>query len=59
MQYRNVGRMGLKVSVISLGSVEFGGKLDEAESLRIVKKRKMLQPALVVQLVKSIEEKET
>lgn len=37
MQYRNMGRTGLKVSVISLGSVEFGRKLGEAESIRIVK----------------------
>jgi aryl-alcohol dehydrogenase-like predicted oxidoreductase len=38
MQYRNLGRSGLKVSPICLGSMMFGGPTDEATSARIVAK---------------------
>lgn len=37
MKYRNLGRTGLKVSTICLGCLEFGRKLEEAESIPIVK----------------------
>jgi len=36
MQYRNLGRSGLKVSVITLGSLWFGNKVDESTARRIV-----------------------
>ena len=35
MQYRNLGRSGLRVSPLCLGSMMFGGATDEAESARI------------------------
>ncbi len=38
MQYRQLGRSGLKVSPICLGAMMFGGATDEAASLRIVAK---------------------
>ena len=38
MQYRQLGRSGLKVSPICLGTMMFGGPADEATSLRIVAK---------------------
>jgi aryl-alcohol dehydrogenase-like predicted oxidoreductase len=38
MQYRNLGRSGLKVSPICLGSMMFGGPTDEATSARIIAK---------------------
>ena len=38
MQYRQLGRSGLKVSPICLGTMMFGGPTDEAASLRIVAK---------------------
>src|SRR2546428_10167148 len=38
MQYRNLGRSGLKISPICLGTMMFGGPTDEATSLRIVAK---------------------
>jgi aryl-alcohol dehydrogenase (NADP+) len=38
MQYRNLGRSGLKISPICLGSMMFGGPADEATSVRIVAK---------------------
>src|ERR1700757_4056241 len=38
MQYRHLGRSGLKVSPICLGTMMFGGPTDEATSLRIVAK---------------------
>lgn len=38
MQYRQLGRSGLKVSPICLGAMMFGGPTDEATSLRIVAK---------------------
>src|SRR5258705_2358487 len=38
MQYRNLGRSGLKVSPICLGTMMFGGPTDEATSMRIVAK---------------------
>jgi 1-deoxyxylulose-5-phosphate synthase len=36
MEYRKVGRTGLKVSTFCLGTMMFGRQVDEAESLRIV-----------------------
>ena len=36
MQYRHLGRSGLKVSPICLGTMMFGGPTDEATSARIV-----------------------
>src|SRR5690348_1948898 len=38
MQYRQLGRSGLKVSPICLGTMMFGGPTDEATSMRIVAK---------------------
>ena len=38
MQYRHLGRAGLKVSPICLGTMMFGGPTDEATSSRIVAK---------------------
>ena len=38
MQYRNLGRSGLKVSPLCLGTMMFGGPTDEATSARIVAK---------------------
>ncbi|MBV9532444.1 MAG: aldo/keto reductase [Bradyrhizobium sp.] len=38
MQYRQLGRSGLKVSPICLGTMMFGGPTDEPTSLRIVAK---------------------
>jgi aryl-alcohol dehydrogenase-like predicted oxidoreductase len=38
MQYRNLGRSGLKISPICLGTMMFGGPTDEATSGRIVAK---------------------
>jgi len=38
MHYRNLGRSGLKVSPICLGTMMFGGPTDEATSSRIVAK---------------------
>jgi aryl-alcohol dehydrogenase (NADP+) len=36
MEYRNLGRSGLKVSPICLGTMMFGDRTDEAEAARIV-----------------------
>ena len=36
MQHRNLGRSGLRVSPICLGTMMFGGQTDEATSKRIV-----------------------
>ncbi len=36
MEYRNLGRSGLKVSPLCLGTMMFGGRTDEATALRIV-----------------------
>lgn len=36
MHYRNLGRAGVKVSPICLGTMMFGGPTDEAESIRII-----------------------
>ena len=36
MEYRTLGRSGLKVSPICLGTMMFGGATDEADSARIV-----------------------
>src|SRR6201982_363868 len=38
MQYRQLGRSGLKISPICLGTMMFGGPADEATSSRIVAK---------------------
>jgi len=38
MQYRSLGRSGLKISPICLGTMMFGGPTDEATSTRIVAK---------------------
>lgn len=38
MRYRNVGRNGLKVSEIAIGTMLFGSHADEATSLRIIAK---------------------
>ncbi|MGH6766366.1 MAG: aldo/keto reductase [Bradyrhizobium sp.] len=38
MQYRSLGRSGLKISPICLGTMMFGGPADEATSMRIVAK---------------------
>src|SRR5665647_86330 len=38
MQYRQLGRSGLKISPICLGTMMFGGPTDEAASARIVAK---------------------
>jgi aryl-alcohol dehydrogenase (NADP+) len=38
MQYRQLGRSGLKVSPLCLGTMMFGGPTDEATSKRIVDK---------------------
>jgi aryl-alcohol dehydrogenase-like predicted oxidoreductase len=36
MHYSNLGRTGLKVSRLSLGTMMFGGRTDEATSLRVI-----------------------
>jgi len=36
MEYRNLGKSGLKVSEIGLGTNQFGGKVDQAETNRIL-----------------------
>jgi aryl-alcohol dehydrogenase-like predicted oxidoreductase len=36
MEYRNLGRSGLKVSPLCLGTMMFGGQTDEAESVRVI-----------------------
>ncbi|MGH0029406.1 MAG: aldo/keto reductase, partial [Myxococcota bacterium] len=36
MEYRSLGRTGVQVSQICLGTMMFGGRTDEAESLRII-----------------------
>ena len=38
MEYRKMGRTGLKVSVLCLGTMMFGRQVDEPESLRIINK---------------------
>ncbi len=38
MEYRKVGRTGLKVSTFCLGTMMFGRQVDEAESLRIIQR---------------------
>jgi aryl-alcohol dehydrogenase-like predicted oxidoreductase len=38
MHYRQLGRSGLKVSPICLGTMQFGGPTDEATSVRIIDK---------------------
>lgn len=36
MEFRNFGRTGMKVSQLALGCMMFGGRADEAESMRII-----------------------
>ena len=36
MRYRNLGKSGLKVSVIGLGTNQFGGKVDQASANNIL-----------------------
>ncbi|MCA9925529.1 MAG: aldo/keto reductase [Anaerolineales bacterium] len=36
MEYRNLGRTGVKVSQLCLGCMNFGGRTDEADSIRII-----------------------
>lgn len=36
MQYRNLGKSGLKVSSICLGGLEYGGRVSEEESINII-----------------------
>ena len=36
MEYRNFGRTGLRVSPLCLGCMNFGGKTDEAESIKTI-----------------------
>lgn len=36
MEYRPLGRTGVKVSQIGLGTMMFGGRADKKESLRII-----------------------
>jgi aryl-alcohol dehydrogenase-like predicted oxidoreductase len=36
MEYRRLGRSGLKISVVGLGGNQFGGKVDQAGTARIV-----------------------
>jgi aryl-alcohol dehydrogenase-like predicted oxidoreductase len=38
MEYRNVGRTGLKVSAFCLGTMMFGRQVDQPESLRIIQR---------------------
>src|SRR5918994_4391336 len=40
MQYRRLGRSGLKVSPLCLGTMMFGGQTDEPQSARIVARAK-------------------
>src|SRR5581483_9784982 len=40
MEYRNLGRSGVKISPLCLGTMMFGGATDEATSKRIVAKAK-------------------
>jgi aryl-alcohol dehydrogenase-like predicted oxidoreductase len=42
MEYRNLGRSGLKVSPLCLGAMMFGGATDEATSARIIDKAKSI-----------------
>ena len=36
MEYRNLGKTGLKVSQLCMGSMQFGWSVDEADSQRIL-----------------------
>ena len=36
MEYKQLGRSGVRVSTVSLGTMSFGGRTDEAEAIQIV-----------------------
>ncbi len=36
MQFRNLGRSGLRVSLVGLGCNNFGGRIDDAAAARVV-----------------------
>ncbi len=38
MQYRNLGRTGLKVSAICLGTMTYGDQVEEAESIKLIER---------------------
>ncbi len=44
MEYRSLGRSGLKVSPLCLGAMMFGGATDEATSRRIVERARPSWP---------------
>ena len=37
MEYRKLGSSGLQVSVVGLGTNNFGGRIDEAQSVAVVR----------------------
>ena len=37
MKFRNLGNSGLKVSVVGLGTNNFGGRIDKEASIRVVR----------------------
>ena len=37
MQYKNLGKTGMKVSRITIGSMNYGDPLSEADSIKIIK----------------------
>jgi aryl-alcohol dehydrogenase-like predicted oxidoreductase len=37
MKYRKLGKTGLKVSEICLGTMTFGNQIDEAESVKLIR----------------------
>ena len=39
MQYKNMGRTGLKVSRICLGTMTFGTQVGETEAINLIKRR--------------------
>ena len=36
MQYKNLGRIGLKISVITMGTMTFGGQVNEADAIKML-----------------------